>query len=187
MNNVKKIPKSVYPKLKKLREKIEGIYRQSLEAEERDSALKKFTRVYTIDGIVGYDARRFLQDARQNMTSVLRNNRKMKVKLILKCNMERQLNSDTDIQPAAFHSIIEISLDGTDEKELYDTMVERIIENVATFQCRGSGWRLYNIIRLELHTVRYNPLRGETYIPPPEELANKKAIINMQNGDNQCS
>ena len=57
---------------------------------------------------------------------------------------------------------------------------------MATFQSIGSGWRLHSIIRLELHTVRYNPLRGESYISLPKESANKKAIINMKNGDNQC-
>ena len=56
---------------------------------------------------------------------------------------------------------------------------------MATFQSMGSGWRFHGIIRLELHIVRYNPLRGEIYIPLPEELANKTAIINMQNGDNR--
>ena len=65
-------------------------------------------------------------------------------------------------------------------------MVERITEKIATFQSKGSGWRLYSIIRLELHTVRYKPLKGKSYIPLPEELANKKAIINMKNSDNQC-
>ena len=54
---------------------------------------------------------------------------------------------------------------------------------MATFQSMGSGWRLHSIIRLELHTVRYNPLRGKSYIPLPKELAN---IINMKNDDNQC-
>ena len=34
--------------------------------------------------------------------------------------------------------------------------------------------------------MSYNPLRGETWIPLPEELANKIAIINMQNKDNKC-
>ena len=57
---------------------------------------------------------------------------------------------------------------------------------MATFQSMGSGWRLYSIIQLELHTVRYNPLRGETWIPLPKELANKKAIINVKNKDNKC-
>ena len=93
---------------------------------------------------------------------------------------------ETVIKPAAFHSDIGVNLDGTDERDLYDTMVERIIEKMATFQSMGSGWRLYRTIQLELHTVRFNPLRGETWIPLPKELANKKAIINVKNKDNKC-
>ena len=65
-------------------------------------------------------------------------------------------------------------------------MVERILEKMVTFQNEGSSWRLRSIIRLELHTVSYKPLRGETWIPLPKELADKKAIINMQNKDNKC-
>ena len=42
------------------------------------------------------------------------------------------------IHPAAFHSDIEVNLDGTDEEELYDTMVERMIEKMATLQSMGS-------------------------------------------------
>ena len=55
-----------------------------------------------------------------------------------------------------------------------------------TFQSKGSGWRLYSIIELEIHTVRYNLLRGETWIPLPKELADKKAIINVKNKYNKC-
>ena len=83
-------------------------------------------------------------------------------------------------KPADFHSDIEINLDWTDEKDLYDTMVERILEKMVTFQNEDSPWRLRSIIRLELHTVSYKPLRGETYKPLPKELADKKAIINMR-------
>ena len=93
---------------------------------------------------------------------------------------------ETVIKPAAFHSDNHINLDGTDEDDIHIIMTERILEKMATFQSMGSGWRLYRIIKLELHTTRYNPLRGETWIPLPKELANKKAIINMQNKDNKC-
>ena len=57
---------------------------------------------------------------------------------------------------------------------------------MATFQSMGSGWRLHSIIQLELHTVIYNILKEETYIPLPKELAVKRAIINMKNKDNKC-
>ena len=161
---------------------------QLFEVRETNSALRDFARVYTIDGIeVVSDARSFLDGARENMTRVLRNNRRTKVKLIFKCNMERPSTlGETVIKPTDFHSNIEVNLEATDERELYDMMVERIIEKMATFQSMGSGLRLYSIIQLELHTVRYNPLRGETWIPLPKELANKNAIINMKNKDNKC-
>ena len=50
----------------------------------------------------------------------------------------------------------------------------------------GNDVRFHSIIVLELHTVSYKPLRGETYIPLLKELADKKAIINVQNKDNKC-
>ena len=101
--------------------------------------------------------------------------------------MEKPSNlGETIIKKFAFHSHIHINLDGTDEDDIYIIMTERILEKMATCQNSGSGWRLYNIINLELHTVSYTPLRGETWIPIPKELANKKAIINIQNKDNKC-
>ena len=38
----------------------------------------------------------------------------------------------------------------------------------------GSDVRFHSNILLELHTVSYKPLRRETYIPLPKELADKK-------------
>ena len=169
-----------------LNEIVEHV-RQSFEVRESNSALRNFTRVYIIDGIEGFDARSFLDGARENMTRVLRNNRRTKVKLILKCIMEKGIiPEEIIIKPADFHSNIEVNLDGTDEDDLYVIMTERILEKIATFLSKGSGWRLRSIIRLELHTVSYDPLRGETWVPLPKELANKKAIINMKNKDNKC-
>ena len=56
---------------------------QSFEVRETNSALRDFARVYTIDGIeVVSDVQSFLDGARENMTRVLRNNRRTKVKLI---------------------------------------------------------------------------------------------------------
>ena len=161
--------------------------RQSFKVEESESALRNFTRVYTINGIERYDAESFLDGARENITRVLRNNRGTKVKLFFKCYMKRDtILEELIIKPFAFYSDLEVNLDGTDERELYDRMVERIIEKIAILQTRGTGWRFHSVIKLELHTVRYNPLRGETWIPLPKELANKKAIINMKNIENRC-
>ena len=49
------------------------------EVKESNSALKKFAKVYSINGVEGFDALTYLQYARQNMTNVLRDNRNTKV------------------------------------------------------------------------------------------------------------
>ena len=150
--------------------------RQSFEVRESNSALRNFARVYTVDGIKGVGTRSFLNNVRENITRVLRENRETKVKLIFRCWMERfSTLGETIIKKFAFHSNIETNLEGTDEHDIYITMTERILEKMATCQNSGSGWRLYSIINLELHTVSYTPLRGETWIQLPKELANKKS------------
>ena len=53
---------------------------QLFEVRESNSALRNFARVYTIDGTEGFDARSFLDGARENMVRVLRENRETKVK-----------------------------------------------------------------------------------------------------------
>ena len=133
---------------------------------------------------MGYDAKSFLDGAREKMTKVLRDNRNTKVKLILKCYLD--FPTRNEIKPANFHSCIEVNLDGTNEEDLYDTMVDRVLENIAKYTAMGSDDRFHSIILLELHTVSYTPLRGETYIPLPKELFDKKAITNIQNKDNKC-
>lgn len=86
----------------------------------------------------------------------------------------------------SFHSSIEVNLEGTDVNKLYQIMVDHIMENIFTFQDRGSNWKFKSITSLEIHTVKYEPLRGSSYIPLPKVLQSKKATINMKNGDYKC-
>ena len=92
---------------------------KSFEVRENNSALR-------IDGKLRFDPRSFLEGVKQNITSVLRNNRRTKVKIIFKCYI--QMLKTNEIKQADFHSGIEVTLDGTDEKDLYDTMIEGILE-----------------------------------------------------------
>ena len=190
LDNVKEVPKSVSPNLRKLKEKIDDIYKRKriFELKESDSALRNFANVYTIDGKDGFDSKSFMDGARENITGLLRNKRNIKVKLILKCYMISE--RDNLIKDFSFHSEIEINVEGTNENEIYTTMTDTILERIASLingsSGGGSGWIFYKIINLELHTVSYRPLRGNTWIPLPKELADKKAIINIKNKDNKC-
>ena len=200
LGNVKEIPKRrTYKsaselrrliKLKKIKKEIDNIYKQIkiFEVKESDSALRKFAKVYTIDGKEGFDPQSFMDGARENMTEVIRNNRNTKVKLILKCYMISEKKNL--IKDFPFHSDIEVNFEGTDEDDIYTIMTDTILERIANLINRNSDgvsdWAFYKVIKLELYTVNYKPLRGYTWIPLTKELADKKAIINMKNKDNKC-
>ena len=161
---------------------------RSFEVKERLSALRRFTRQYVIEGRTRYDPHSFMLYARRVVINLLRKNRKIKVKLILRSNMEKISLSTGDVimHKTSFHSKAEVNLEGTDVDDLYDAMTDRVLESMATFQMRGSNWTFTSIICLEIHTVAYEPLKGNSYIPLPNKLAQKKAIINMKNDDDKC-
>ena len=69
----------------KFKKEIHRIFEEMkiFKVKESNSALRNFAKVYTIDGKLGYDAKSFLDGARQNITKVVRDNRRTKVKFIL--------------------------------------------------------------------------------------------------------
>ena len=42
------------------------------------------------------------------------------------------------------------------------------------------------MVNLEIHTAEFNPMNGSSYIPLPDWITNKKAIVNIQNKDEKC-
>ena len=145
------------------------------ELKESKSALRKFTMQYVIEGRVGYDPESFMADVKQAVINFLRKNRRTKVKLILRCNMEKNNISTGEVitHKTSFHSKPEVNLEGTDVEDLYNTMVDRVLEAMATFQSDGSNWTFKSIISLEIHTVAYEPLKGNSYTPYPQAYTEK--------------
>ena len=80
----------------------------------------------------------------------------------------------------AFHSKTEINLESNDSNELFSKMNETVLEPFAKFQRQRSNWRFHSVLSLDLHTVKYVPLGGSSYIPLPKFLAAMKAIINLK-------
>ena len=158
------------------------------ELIECKSALKRFTRQYKIEGVEGYGPKRFLLEVKPTILTFLRENPDIKILLCLHCIM-----SKTDLKTgevlytdAYFYSKTEINFQSSDVEDLYKTMMNKMLESLAAYQQRGSNWVFDSIEELTLNTVKYEPLSGSSYIPLPKNLADKKAIINMKNNDNEC-
>ena len=185
-DRLKKLTKQLERKEKKAKEEHDRIFTPIKEA----SAFRNYTNQYVMyNTIESYGPLKFLTYAKPAIINIFNSNRNIKTILYLHCLMVRlAITGDLVKKEFAFHSKgLKLVLEETDESELYNEMVEEIEEEIQKVQdAEGSGWRFYRVIKLVLHTTRWEPLNGSSYIPLDPYLANKKALINMQNEDDKC-
>ena len=119
----------------------------------------------------------------------LRNHRNIKIRMIMVCIMEQQQRDGRKgviIQDKAyFNTETYINLESTDVKVILSQMIKEILEKIYIYQRNGSGWYFKEVFSLEIHIVNYKPIKGSSYIPLPDFLMRKKAIINVENKDNK--
>ena len=69
---------------------------------------------------------------------------------------------------------------------LLNQFIDEVKGQIEAWSERGSGWILDKILEAFINVARYQPMRGGSYMPLPTKLKNKKAVLNIQNRDNQC-
>ena len=180
-DRLKKLTKQLEKKEKKAKDELNKIFTPIREA----SAFRNYTNQYVmINTNLGLGPEKFLEHAKPPIINIFNSNRNIKTILYLHVLMSQ----GETIKEFAFHSKgLKLILEGTDENETYDEMVEEILEEIdKTRDAEGSGWRFEKVEKLVLHTTRWEPVNAGSYIELPQELKNRKAIINMKNQDDKC-
>ena len=180
-NRLKKLTKQLEKKEKKVKDELNKIFTPIREA----SAFRNYTNQYVmINTNLGLGPEKFLEHAKPPIINIFNSNRNIKTILYLHVLMSQ----GETIKEFAFHSKgLKLILEGTDENEIYDEMVEEILEEIDMARdAEGSGWRFEKVEKLVLHTTRWEPVNAGSYIELPQELKNRKAIINMKNQDDKC-
>ena len=102
--------------------------------------------------------------------------------------MQEHINVEIDMVDRAFNSRITEVHQGDDLVEIVDGMIAHMktqFENPALLR---SGFRFDELLRLDINFHQLNLTRGSSYLPLPDQLARKKAIINPKNeNDEECS
>ena len=185
-SRLKKLSKQLEKKINKVVEEEKELFKPIKEK----SAFKNFTVQYVINGNPTYGPTVFLQVAKPHIINIMNTNPNIKARLYLNCKMSR---SDRDgltlIKRFSFHSVgYKIITEATDLHEIYNEMRDEIEEEIQKVeQAEGSGWVFLEVENLTLHTDIWDPIKASSYIDLPEELKNKKALINMKNeNDHKC-
>ena len=69
---------------------------------------------------------------------------------------------------------------------LLNQFIDEVKGEIEAWSQRGSGWMIDVILEAFINIAQYQPLRGGSYMELPKKLKAKKAIINMQNRDDEC-
>ena len=136
LENVRNAPDSISSELNALKNKIKSIYDKldKIKVIKNRSALKEYATEHKIDGIPVKTLQEFLMLTKPTIEKLLRSMHSHKVKLNLQCFMERGEGNNRQIVEANFSSVsYEIFLEGTNIEEVYEKMMERIIENFINF------------------------------------------------------
>ncbi|CAH3150037.1 unnamed protein product, partial [Porites evermanni] len=187
----REIPKDTPPYFRKALERaIFEHYELGLEKEK--SALEDFAIKYIIRGIFGLTPMEFFERVNKNLKDFFTYHRNIKLKMVLVCIMEKHITSQKDgiigieNDKAYFNTKTHINIKSTDVDKLIQKCKGTIEESIEVYQKNGSGWFFKEVDKLEIHTVEYNPTNGSSYIPLPDWITNKKAIVNIQNKDEKC-
>ena len=186
-NRLKKLNKQLEKKEKKVKDELNKIFTPIREA----SAFRSYTNQYVMtNNNLGLGPKEFLEYGKPPIINIFNSNRNIKTILYLHVIMRRQQPGEPNprIEKFAFHSKgLKLILEGTDENDIYNEMVEEIMEEINKAEMsEGSGWVFVNVEKLVLHTTRWDPVNAGSYIELPPALKNKKAIINMKNQDDKC-
>ena len=180
-------PSSVIEKLKNYIKKLYQRYPTPVEKK----AAKGYFKTFSIPGNEYKDPKLYLTDVKHTTTCLIENNlnRGTKVKAALHCEMIRvdpETNEDVTTT-CYFNSNLKTIIRKDTIGEEYRVMSNEILEHVANFQRRGSGWIFRKVLSMYIHLNKYEPLSGSSYIPLPKVLRSKGAIINVLNKkDNEC-
>jgi len=135
----------------------------------------------------------FASETKEKFTDLVENEirkfKSVKVSFGLQVEFSREIDGETQNMELYFREDEPHVFNMNDKDQIkkeFDEFVERIKGEIESWSERGSGWVLERIMVAYVNVARYQPLRVGTYLPLPKNLAKKKAIINVQNRDNEC-
>jgi len=146
------IKKPINKALEALKAKVAGLFGKINDHKfvlyESESAIKWFTKRYTVGGRPRIDVVSFLSAVRPTVVDWLERNRRIKVNLVLTCTMERadMKTGKITTKDVPFVSKTVINLEATD----VNNAVDKMRESMASFQMGGSNWRFVVVQMLDV-------------------------------------
>ena len=173
-------------KVNKLKDKVKRIFKRletEFKIEEKEKALKGYLKSYRINGVSGYDPKKFISSIKPKVLDFIKQQKKpIKLKFIFTCTFKKEnpATGQIDISSGYFLFSVETITESSDLSDILNTMNGIITQKVQQFQNNGSGWVFENTDSFDINIDPFEPLSGSSYICLPKKLEDKKAVINVR-------
>ena len=159
--------------------------------EQIDKALKGYTKSYEISIKNNKDPLVQLQNTRKaiayHIISTLKSMKGIKFVETIKVTFTKISDGEIVYKTAYFNSPAQTIMNDLEITESLQMSKQNILNKIAVWISEGSGWTVKSVDNHYLNVVKYQPMRGSSYIKLPQELRNSsKGLINMKNNDNEC-
>ena len=97
-----------------------------------------------------------------------------------------RFTKDDDVVNLAFNSLMVNVYRGSDLDQIVDGMIVHMKFQIETPALLHSRFAFDKALHLDVNFHQLNLMRGRSYVPLPDYIANRKAVINPQNDDSEC-
>ena len=156
-----------------------------------NKALKGCTKSYEITIKNNKDPLAQLQNTRgaiaYHINNMLISMKGLKYAETLKITFIKESDGKIIYKTAYFNRPAETIINNLEITESLQMSKQIILNKIAVWMSEGSGWTVQSVDNHYLNVVKYQPIRGSSYIQLPPELRNSaKGLINLKNKDNEC-
>ena len=159
--------------------------------EKTAKALKGYTSSYIISKKHETDPLFQLQNTRlavkDHIKKVLSAMKGIKFNETLKVTFWKPQDDGWIYKTAYFNSKPQTVINDINISEALEVTKQQILNFIAQWISEGSGWTIQSVDSHHINLVKYEPIKGSSYIQLPKELRNSaKGLINLKNIDNEC-
>ena len=156
-----------------------------------DKALKGYTQSFEIGIKNNKDPLLQLQNTRKaveyHLIKTLPSMKGIKFVETLKVTFSKMTSDGIIYKTAFFNSKAQTIINNMEIAESLKVSEQQILNFVAVWVSEGSGWSVKSVDAHYLNIVKYEPMKGSSYIQLPTEFRNSaKGLINLKNDDNEC-
>ena len=142
-------------------------------------------RRYRIDGITGMDPDTFFSRVRRSLMDLLKKELRTGAVRSQTTTWIR-FRKDGELVELAFNSRMVNVYSLSDMNEIVNEMIAHMKQQIENPALSNSRFIFDEVLHMDIDFDQLNLTKGSSYLPLPEWLACKKAIINSKNADREC-